>query len=76
MSIEKNAGWNFWVRDGGQIRLFTVADVNFSAAEDMAIARTHHGITVSHQEIGEAVIELLKLPYGQVIEWMPSEPEE
>jgi hypothetical protein len=69
MSLEKNAGWSFWVREGDRVRFFTVADVNFSAAEDMALAETNYGVAISHQQVGEEVIELLKLPYGKVMEW-------
>ncbi len=72
MTLEKNAGWSFWVREGDRVRLFTVADVNFTAAEDMALARTSHGVTISHEQVTEAVIDLVKLPYGGVMEWMPA----
>jgi hypothetical protein len=67
--LEKNAGWSFWVREGERVRFFVVADVNLSAAEDTALAETNYGIAIEHQEIGEEVIELLKLPYGKVMEW-------
>jgi hypothetical protein len=72
MALEKNAGWSFWVHEGERVRLFTVADVTLSAAEDMALARTHFGVTISHEQIGEGIINLLKLPYGGVMEWVPA----
>jgi hypothetical protein len=71
MALESNAGWNFWVREGDRVRLFTVANTNRSAAEDMALARTKYGVVLSHQEISEATISLIKLPFGQVMEWTP-----
>ena len=72
MTLEKNAGWRFWVREGDRVRFFTVADVNFSAAEDMALTETNYGVAISHQQIGEEVMELLKLPYGKVMELTPA----
>jgi hypothetical protein len=71
MALESNAGWNFWVREGGRVRLFTVANTNRSAAEDMALAQTKHGVVISHQEIGEATIGLINLQFGKVMEWTP-----
>ena len=76
MALETNAGWSFWVREGDRVRLFTVADVNLSAAEDMALANTHFGVTLSHEQVSEGVIDLLKLPYGQVMEWTPAPTED
>lgn len=62
--------------DGDRIRLFTVADADFTAAEDRVLSKMNYGITLSHEEIGESVIELLKLPYGEAMEWTPILPEE
>jgi len=76
MALEMNAGWSFWVREGDRVRLFTVADVNFAAAEDMALARTSHGVAISHQQVNETVIDLVKLPYGGVMEWIPAEADD
>ena len=76
MALEKNAGWCFWVHEGDRVRLFTVADVNLSAAEDLALARTHFGVTMSHEVVSEGVIDLLKLPYGGVMEWIPAQTED
>jgi hypothetical protein len=76
MALEKNAGWNFWIREGERVRLFTVADVNLRGAEEMALTETKYGVVISHGEISEAVIGLLKLPYGKVMEWTPATIEE
>ncbi len=72
MAVDKNGGWNFWVHEGDCVRLFTVADVNMSAAEEMALAKTHFGVTISHEQVAEGVIDLIKLPYGGVMEWTPA----
>jgi len=77
MVVETNGGWNFWVHEGDCVRLFTVADVSMAAAENLALAKTKHGVTISHEQVAEGVIDLLKLSDGDVMEWAPSKsPDE
>lgn len=77
MVVETNGGWNFWVHEGDCVRLFTVADVSMAAAENLALAKTKYGVTISHEQVAEGVIDLLKLSGGDVMEWVQAKsPEE
>jgi hypothetical protein len=72
MAVETNGGWNFWVHEGRCVRLFTVADVSMAAAENIALAKTHFGVTISHEQVAEGVIGILRLSDGDIMEWVPA----
>ena len=72
---QTESGWEFWIDDGGRVRMFTVEEPNFVKAVELALAATKNGSMITYNPAPARVIAMLALLKGEAREWASLNPE-
>lgn len=69
--METSGAIEFWVSDKGRIRLFTVVEADKSKAQRILHHRFPDLEFATWQPLPSGLVDALKLPAGEVLEWAP-----